>query len=87
MFPLNKGRGFYLKKGPLVPFALIMVLGVLTMLLLSFKGVGDSKDLAAEIEGSGEETEQVAASPEEIYQGSCIACHGDQYQGSGVFQL
>ncbi len=53
------------------------------MLLLSFKGTGDSKDLAAEIEGGGEQVEQVAASPEEIYQKSCIACHGDQYQGTG----
>lgn len=60
-----------------------MVLGVLTMLLLSFKGIGDSRELAAQSEGDGEQTEQVAASPEEIYQSSCIGCHGDQYQGSG----
>ncbi|WP_338470276.1 cytochrome c [Niallia sp. XMNu-256] len=72
-----------MKKGPLLPFGIIMVLGVLTMLLLSFKGIGDSRELAAQSEGDGEQTEQVAASPEEIYQSSCIGCHGDQYQGSG----
>ena len=27
--------------------------------------------------------DEVAANPEEIYQSSCIGCHGDQYQGSG----
>jgi cytochrome c550 len=72
-----------LKRGPLFPFAIIMVVGILAMLLLSFKGIGDSRELAAELEGGGEQTEQVAASPEEIYQSTCIGCHGDQYQGSG----
>ncbi len=72
-----------MKRSPLLPFGIIMIVGVLVMLLLSFKGIGDSRDLAAELEGGDEQTDQVAANPEEIYQSSCIGCHGDQYQGSG----
>jgi cytochrome c550 len=73
-----------MKKSPIMPFIMIMVAGVIVMLLISFKGIGDSKQLATELEGGGEgQTEQVAASPEEIYQSTCIGCHGDQYQGVG----
>jgi cytochrome c550 len=73
-----------MKRNPIMPFVVIMVIGVLAMFLISFKGIGDSKDLAAELEGGGEEqTEQVAANPEEIYQQTCIGCHGEQYQGGG----
>nr|WP_239094141.1 cytochrome c [Bacillus sp. B15-48] len=58
-----------------------MVFGIGLMFFLSFKGLGDSKQIANEAEG-GESTEEVAeASPEELYQQSCIGCHGDQYQG------
>lgn len=73
-----------MKRNPIMPFVAIMVVGVLAMFLISFKGIGDSKQLAEEIENGGkeEQTEQVAASdPEGIYQQNCIACHGDSYQG------
>jgi len=71
-----------MKWNAIMPFVVIMVVGVLAMFLLSFKGIGDSKDLVAELEGGGgEQTEEVAANPEEIYQQSCIGCHGEQYQG------
>ncbi|TCN24681.1 cytochrome c550 [Mesobacillus foraminis] len=71
-----------LNRNPIIPFVLIMVFGIGLMFLLSFKGVGDSKEMAKEQEGGGENTEEVAdASPEELYQQSCIGCHGDQMQG------
>ena len=71
-----------MKRSPIFPFVIIMVLGVVVMFLISFKGIGDSKDLAAELNGSNEkQTETAAANPEEIYNKSCIGCHGDQYQG------
>ncbi|MGD6853650.1 cytochrome c550 [Bacillus infantis] len=71
-----------MNRNPLIPFLLIAVLGIGAMFLVSFKGLGDAKDLAAEQEGGGEEqTEEVAANPEDIYKQSCIGCHGDQYQG------
>ncbi|MBD7935826.1 MULTISPECIES: cytochrome c550 [Cytobacillus] len=68
-----------MNRNPLIPFALIAILGIGAMFLVSFKGLGDHKELTSE--GDEEATEEVAASPEEIYQQSCIGCHGDQYQG------
>lgn len=71
-----------MNRNPIIPFVLIMVVGVVAMFLISFKGVGDHKDLVAELEGGGESTEETAsATPEELYQKSCIGCHGQQYEG------
>ena len=71
-----------MNRNPLIPFFLIMIFGIGLMFLLSFKGLGDAKEIAAENEnGTKEKTEEVASSPEDIYKKSCIGCHGDQYQG------
>jgi cytochrome c550 len=69
-----------MNRNPVIPYILIFVFGIGLMFLLSFKGLGDMDELANEKEG-GTETEQVAKAPEDIYSGSCIGCHGDQYQG------
>ncbi|MFL6558496.1 MAG: cytochrome c550 [Bacillus sp. (in: firmicutes)] len=70
-----------MKRNPVIPFVLIMVFGIALMLLLSFKGLGDMKEVAKG-EGEGTEKTEVAASkPEDIYKQTCIGCHGDQYQG------
>lgn len=69
-----------MKRNPLIPFLLIAVLGIGLIFLLSFKGIGDHKELANG--GEEEKTEDVAnATPEEIYQGNCISCHGQNYEG------
>jgi cytochrome c550 len=70
-----------MKRNPLIPFALIAVVGIGLMFLFSFKGLGDSKELAKEKEGGTETTEQVAAKPEDTYKSSCIGCHGGNYEG------
>ncbi|UYY97329.1 cytochrome c [Peribacillus frigoritolerans] len=72
-----------MNRNPVMPFIIIMVFGIGLMFLLSFKGLGDAKDLAKEKEGGGktEETESASASPEDIYKQNCISCHGDAYQG------
>jgi cytochrome c550 len=70
-------------KNPVVPYIIIFAFGIVAMFLMSFKGLGDAQELAIEKEGGAPAQEEtVAASPEEIYQKSCIGCHGDQYQGS-----
>ena len=70
-----------MNRNPIIPFVLIMVMGIGLMFLLSFKGIGDSKDLAKEKEG-GEKTEETAElNPEDFYQQSCAMCHGNQYEG------
>ncbi|EIJ78901.1 cytochrome c550 [Bacillus methanolicus PB1] len=72
-----------MNRNPIIPFVLIMVFGIGLMFLLSFKGLGDAKEIAKEAEGGDKEkTEEVAdAKPEDIYKKSCVGCHGDQYQG------
>ena len=71
-------------KNPVIPFILIFVFGIVLVFVLSFKGLGDMKEVAKDNgkKTGGEKTETVAASkPEDIYKSTCITCHGDQYQG------
>ncbi|MCM3566586.1 cytochrome c550 [Neobacillus mesonae] len=72
-----------MKRNPVVPFILVMVFGIALIFFLSFKGVGDMKEVAkdkGESKGA-EKTEVAATNPEDIYKSTCIGCHGDQYQG------
>jgi cytochrome c550 len=71
-----------MNRNPIVPFILIMVFGIGLMFFLSFKGLGDAKDLAHEAEGGEEpKTEEVASNPEDIYKQTCAGCHGNAYEG------
>lgn len=72
-----------MKNNAIMPFVLIMVMGIVLVFALSFKGLGDAKEVAkGDKEGDkGGKTEQVASSPEEIYKGTCIGCHGGSYEG------
>ncbi|MBT2734308.1 cytochrome c550 [Bacillus sp. ISL-7] len=70
-----------MKRNPVIPFVLIMAFGIVLILILSFKGLGDMKEVAKENGEGNEKTEVAASKPEDIYKQSCIGCHGDQYQG------
>lgn len=72
-----------MNRSPVVPFVMIMVFGIILMFGLSFKGLGDAKEVAEEKKNGGKEekTEQVAGTPEEIYEKSCLQCHGANYEG------
>ncbi len=74
-----------MKRNPVHPYWLIMSLGIIAMLLMSFKGIGDMREIASKNEGGQEETEVTGAvAPEELYQqNGCVACHGGDYQGVG----
>ncbi|AEH47192.1 cytochrome c550 [Parageobacillus thermoglucosidasius] len=70
-----------MNRNPLIPFFIIMVFGIGLTIGLSFKGLGDAKELAKEKKG-GEKTEQAAAAnPEQFYQQTCSSCHGQNYEG------
>lgn len=69
-----------MKRNPLIPYALVAVIGISLMFLLSFQGLHKAKELAAEKHG-GQAT-QTASKPEDIVKQSCVSCHGDQLQGS-----
>jgi cytochrome c550 len=70
-------------RNPVIPFILIMVLGIGLVVMLSIMGLGDAEEAAKEKEGGGEETtEQTVATPEELYQDAgCIGCHGGNFEG------
>ncbi|PLR85919.1 cytochrome C [Bacillus canaveralius] len=70
-----------MNRNPLIPFALIAVLGIALMFFLSVKGLGDAEEMANKAEGGEEQADTASANPEEIYQKSCIGCHGGDYQG------
>ncbi|WP_071460154.1 cytochrome c550 [Bacillus massilinigeriensis] len=70
-----------MNRNPIIPFVVIMVMGIVLMFALSIKGLGDAKEVAKEKEGGGKKTEEVAANPEDLYKQSCASCHGDQYEG------
>jgi cytochrome c550 len=72
-----------MKRSAIVPFVAIMVFGIVLMFALSFKGLGDAKQVADEKKNGGKEekTEQTAGKPEDIYKASCISCHGENYEG------
>lgn len=69
-----------MKRNPLIPFALIAVLGIGLMLLLSFQGLNKAEQIAEAKKNGGKAT-QTASKPEDIYKQTCIGCHGDQLQG------
>jgi cytochrome c550 len=72
-----------MNRNPVIPFVLIMVLGIVLVFVLSFKGLGDMREIAKDNgKSSSQKTETVAATtPDGIYKSTCITCHGDQYQG------
>ncbi|MFT4412661.1 cytochrome c550 [Fredinandcohnia humi] len=70
-----------MKKNPLIPFALIAVFGIGLMFLFGFVGLGNMEEMA---NGGDEQKETANASPEEIFQGKCSACHGVDLSGSGA---
>ncbi|AST92601.1 cytochrome c550 [Sutcliffiella cohnii] len=66
-----------MNRNPLIPFALIAVLGLGFMFLLSFVGLNQANNLA---DGGGEEAAVLTA--DELYQQrSCLGCHGNELQG------
>ncbi len=66
-----------MKKNPIIPFALIAVLGILAMIILSVVGLNEQERIATGGDGEGETTE---ADPEALIQ-SCIGCHGGDLEG------
>ncbi|KAB8128607.1 cytochrome c [Gracilibacillus oryzae] len=64
-----------MKKNPVIPFALIAVLGILAMIVLSVAGLDQQEKIA---NGGGETVE---ADPEALAQ-NCIGCHGGDLEGA-----
>lgn len=67
-------------KKRLVPFALIAVLGILTMIIVGSVGMNQQQAIENEDKGGGEE-QTASANPEEMFQNSCASCHGSDLSG------
>ncbi|KZZ85961.1 MULTISPECIES: cytochrome c550 [Bacillaceae] len=70
-----------MKRNPLIPFALIALFGIGLMLFFSVKGIGDGKEMAGGEKEKPKQEDIAKLSPEEIYKGKCISCHGENYEG------
>lgn len=74
-----------MKAKPLLPFAIIAVIGIFLMVSLSLIGQGKRAEMYADgEEGAVEEVEEFddpIAAGEELAQGSCIGCHGGDLTG------
>ncbi|KUP07222.1 cytochrome C [Bacillus coahuilensis m2-6] len=71
-----------MNRNPIIPFLLIMVMGIGLVFFLSLEGLGNQGELAHEGEETTEGGETAAGfDPEAHYQSACIGCHGGNYEG------
>lgn len=76
-----------MRKNPVIPYAIIAVIGVLAVIIISFIGIDQSQDIQQAEENGEEQTEQseegseeggetTAGNGEEVFQSNCAMCHG-----------
>lgn len=73
-----------MKRNPIIPFAIIAIIGVLAVVIISFIGVDQRSDRQVAEDGGTDQTEntgEVSTDPEEIFQANCSACHGADLSG------
>ncbi|ASK63168.1 cytochrome C [Virgibacillus phasianinus] len=73
-----------MKKNPVIPFALIAVIGILLVIVISVVGLDQQATIEKAEEGGGEKQEKAEAStddPAAIFQNNCISCHGADLTG------
>ncbi|GIO27567.1 cytochrome c550 [Ornithinibacillus bavariensis] len=72
-----------MKRNPVIPYAIIAIIGILAVIIISAVGIGQRDQIAS----GGEEQEQTDGAPmedpEEILNAaSCLACHGQDLSGA-----
>lgn len=70
-----------MKNNPIIPYILIMALGIGVIFFLSLEGVGNQEERAAEEQGEENGGETEAADGEAVAQANCIGCHGGDLTG------
>ncbi|WP_249871076.1 cytochrome c550 [Oceanobacillus saliphilus] len=82
-----------MRKNAVVPYAIIAVLGVLTVVIISFVGINQRADIQQAQDGGGEQTEQTqegetaGGDADAVYQANCAACHGADLSGGAGPEL
>lgn len=75
-----------MKKNPVVPYAIIAIIGIFAVIIISFVGNGQRADMQKAEEGGGEATEEAQGGetsddPEAIFESNCASCHGADLSG------
>ncbi|CAN7319420.1 cytochrome c550 [Rossellomorea sp. LjRoot5] len=76
-----------MNRNPIIPFVLIMALGIGLVFFLSIEGLNNADEKAKEEkhgETAGKEGEKASSGefdPEAKYKESCVSCHGGNYEG------
>ncbi|MYL33443.1 c-type cytochrome [Pontibacillus yanchengensis] len=81
-----------MKRNPVIPYALIAVLGITLMIILSFVGLNQVDKVQEEHKNGGEQQqeegggeseggESSSANPEQIFKNNCASCHGSDLSG------
>ena len=70
-----------MKNSPIVPYLLIMAMGIAIIFFLSLDGAGKKQEAAKGDEGGAETTE---VDGEALAKQTCIGCHGGDLTGQGT---
>lgn len=76
-----------MKKNPVIPYAIIAIIGILAVIVISVVGVNQRDDIQKAEENGGEATEEAqdggetSEDPEEIFESNCASCHGADLSG------
>lgn len=81
-----------MKKNPVIPYALIAVLGIALVIIISITGIDQKKDIQKAEEGGGDQQQEQSAEdegegastddPEAIFENTCASCHGADLSGA-----
>ncbi|WP_163970022.1 cytochrome c550 [Oceanobacillus halotolerans] len=77
-----------MKRNPVIPYAIIALIGILLVIGVSFIGLDQRDTLQNEEEGGAEQQDdaqegETADDPEAIYESNCASCHGGDLSGGG----
>ncbi|MDY0408460.1 cytochrome c550 [Virgibacillus soli] len=70
-----------MKRNPVIPYAIIAVVGILAIIIISSMGIGHRDAIQGKDDDEAGQTETTLDDPEEIYQNNCAACHGADLSG------
>ncbi|WP_064091466.1 cytochrome c550 [Rossellomorea aquimaris] len=78
-----------MNRNPIIPFVLIMALGIGLVFFMSLQGLNNAEEKAKEEkhgemegkEGEGEQASSGEFDPESTYKNNCLSCHGADYGG------
>lgn len=80
-----------MKRNPVIPYAIIAVMGILAMIVLSFVGLDRAEEIEQAAQNGGEQQQEgsgegggggsTSAEPEQVFENNCASCHGADLSG------